>query len=129
MRLAILAVLSAAAFAAPALAQTPGETLFAQNCAACHQAQGQGVAGAFPKLAGNAFVQGDPRAVASVLLHGRGGMPNFSEDLSDADIAAVLSFVRSSWGNSAPSLDAALVAQARGDKEPPKEQPNGLPFH
>jgi mono/diheme cytochrome c family protein len=54
-----------------------GAALFKQNCAACHQPQGQGVPGAFPALTGNAFVQGDPKAVASVLLNGRGGMPNF----------------------------------------------------
>ena len=118
----------AAALAAvqPALAQTApaqidGAKLFAQNCSACHQAQGQGVKGAFPALAGDAFVQGDRRAVASLLLHGRGGMPNFSDDLSDAEIAAILSYVRSSWGNHAPALDVELVAAVRSGASAPQE--------
>jgi mono/diheme cytochrome c family protein len=115
------------AHAAPA--QTAGATLFSQNCAACHQPNGQGVHGAFPALAGDTFVQGDPKAVASVLLHGRGGMPNFSEDLSNADIAAVLTYVRSSWGNHAAPVDVASVAAVRqGAADPPKDQ-SALPGH
>jgi mono/diheme cytochrome c family protein len=98
-------------------AQTDGATLFQQNCSACHQAEGQGVKGAFPALAGDAFVQGDKGAIASLLLHGRGGMPNFSADLSDAEIAAILSYVRSSWGNHAPPIDVATVAGARRTAE------------
>ncbi|MBV8665460.1 MAG: cytochrome c [Burkholderiaceae bacterium] len=98
----------------PALAEDlDGATLFRKRCSACHQPDGQGIPGAFPALAGNAFVQGDGDAVASVLLSGRGGMPNFSGQLADRDIAAVLSFVRSSWGNQAPPLSAEQVAALR----------------
>jgi mono/diheme cytochrome c family protein len=104
--------------------------VFAANCAACHQAQGQGVPGAFPALAGNTFVQGDRKAVASVLLHGRGGMPNFSDDLTDGEIAAVLTYVRSSWGNHAPPIDATTVAALRsGATAPPEGGPSVLPGH
>jgi cytochrome c6 len=122
------ALLSAAVSAGSALAQTDGASLFAQNCSACHQAMGQGVPGAFPALAGNKFVQSDPKNPAYVVTHGRGGMPNFSEDLSDTEIAAILSFVRSSWGNTAGPLDAATVASVRGAPAPPDNQA-GLPFH
>jgi cytochrome c6 len=90
-----------------------GKTLFAKNCAACHQAKGQGIEGAFPALAGNAFVQGAPVEVATVLLKGRGGMPDFSSSLNDGDIAQVLSFVRSSWGNGAPPISEQEVGAQR----------------
>jgi mono/diheme cytochrome c family protein len=128
MRFAAL-VLSALALGTAAEAQTNGATLFAQNCSACHQLTGLGVKGAFPALAGDPFVVGDPKNPTYVLLHGRGGMPNFSEDLSDADIAAVLSYVRSSWGNHAPPLDAALVAAVRGGGAAPPKERSVLPGH
>ena len=113
-----LAALLAAAHGVQAQAPAPapaadGKTLFAKNCAACHQASGKGIPGAFPALAGNAFVQGTPDDVATVLLKGRGGMPDFSGSLDDADIAQVLSYVRSSWGNSAAPLGAQEVGARR----------------
>lgn len=109
------ALLAIAALQAPnAAAQgADGKTLFAKNCAACHQASGKGIPGAFPALAGNAFVQGAPDDVATVLLKGRGGMPDFSGSLDDAEIAQVLSYVRTSWGNSAASLDDQAVSARR----------------
>ncbi len=110
------------------MAQTDGATLFAQNCSACHQPMGQGVPGAFPALAGDKFVVGDPKGPAYVVTHGRGGMPNFSDDLDDTQVAAILSFVRSSWGNNAPPLDAAAVAAVRGAPAPPNLSV-GLPAH
>lgn len=94
-------------------AEADGKALFARNCAACHQATGKGIPGAFPALAGNGFVQGEAGQVAAVLLKGRGGMPDFSPTLSDGDIAEVLSFVRSAWGNQAAPLDAQQVAALR----------------
>lgn len=117
-----------AASAGPGLAQQTPEQLFADNCAACHQAKGQGVAGAFPALAGNPFVVGDPAGPAWVVTHGRGGMPNFSEDLDDEQLAAILSFIRASWGNKAAPLAPADVAAVRGKPAPPNTQ-EGLPFH
>jgi cytochrome c6 len=94
-----------------------------------HQAQGQGVRGAFPALAGDPFVQGDPKAVAHVLLNGRGGMPNFREDLTNAQIAAVLSYIRTSWGNHASPLTPAIVAAAAGGKDATHQYSSGLPGH
>lgn len=90
-----------------------GKALFGKNCAACHQVTGKGIPGAFPALAGNTFVQGPPQDVATVLLKGRGGMPDFSDNLDDGEIAQVLSYVRSSWGNSAAPLTADEVAAQR----------------
>ncbi len=97
----------------PAAAAEDGRALFAANCSACHQPAGQGIAGAFPALAGNAFVQGAPSVAAATVLNGRGGMPSFKADLSDAQIAAILSFVRQSWGNTAGPVAEADVAAGR----------------
>jgi cytochrome c6 len=117
MKLRHLLLIGAASVTlAPAYAQTQaqdGKALFAKNCAACHQASGKGIPGAFPALAGNGFVQGAPNEVATVLLKGRGGMPDFSGSLDDGEIAQVLSYVRSSWGNSAAPLSADEVAAQR----------------
>ena len=86
------------------------------------------MAGAFPPLAGNKFVLGDPKGPAYVLTHGRGGMPNFSDDLDDKQIAAILNYVRASWGNTAAALDPSAVAAQRGAAAPPNQEA-GLPFH
>jgi len=124
------AVAAGALLVAPcALAQASGAALFSKYCAACHQAQGQGIKGAFPALAGDALVQGDQKTAASVLLHGRGGMPNFSEDLSDADIASVLTYVRSAFGNHAPPISVAAVAAARGGASAAQDDQSALPGH
>jgi len=127
--IAMTALLGALSLAGSALAAPTGAVLFAQNCSACHQAAGQGVPGAYPALAGNTFVRGDPKTVASVVLHGRGGMPSFSDDLSNADIAAVLTYVRSSWGNHASAVDPAVVAAARGHSGGAHSGSSVLPGH
>jgi mono/diheme cytochrome c family protein len=115
--MAIVATVLAAA-SSPSRAQDAGpaldgKALFLKNCAACHQPTGKGIPGAFPALAGNKFVQGKNTDVATVLLKGRGGMPDFSESLSDRDIATVLTFVRSNWGNKADGLSEADVNSLR----------------
>ncbi len=93
-----------------------GASLFAQNCSACHQLTGKGIPGAFPALAGDAFPQGPQDQVIRLLLNGRGGMPSFRADLDDAQIAAVLTYVRSAWGNHAPPIAPSAVARVRGSK-------------
>ena len=115
-RIFILALAGAMLLAAsPVFAQTApdGKAIFLKNCAACHQANGKGIAGAFPALAGSAFVQGDSLEVATVLLKGRGGMPVFGASLDDGEIAAVLGYVRASWGNTAGAPGAPDIAQLR----------------
>jgi len=111
-RLLLLATLAACTAAAHADA-SDGKTLFAKNCAACHQPTGKGIPGAFPALAGNAFVQSSPSDVATVLLKGRGGMPDFSGSLDDGEIAQVLTYVRASWGNGAAPVTEEVVGSTR----------------
>ena len=99
--------------AAPALAQNAGEQAYAGDCSACHQATGQGVKGAFPALAANPMVTGDPAAVIGVVLNGRAAMPSFKADLSDAEVAEVVSYIRGAWGNKATPVTASDVAAIR----------------
>jgi cytochrome c6 len=96
---------------------------FMDNCAACHQPDGKGIEGAFPALAGNPFVKGDPAAVIGVVLKGRGGMPAFEADLEDEAIAGAISYVRGAWGNGANAVTAADVAAARQGPKPDANRP------
>ena len=114
---ACLAVFSGL-LSASAQAQPSGAVLFDQNCSACHQITGKGIPGAFPALAGDAFVKGAPTTVISVVLKGRGGMPTFAADLNDAQIAAILTYVRSTWGNHAAAVPPKMVASVRGAPAP-----------
>lgn len=117
MKNSILALVLACSVAGAVRAEAPapadGKTLFAKNCAACHQANGRGIPGAFPALVASPVAIGPADAAAEVLLKGRGGMPDFSTSLDDADIAAVLTYARSSWGNRAPPIAGAEVAMRR----------------
>jgi mono/diheme cytochrome c family protein len=103
-----------------------GGVLYTARCAACHQADGKGVAGAFPPLAGSEWVDGKPDMVARILLLGvegpisvkgadySGTMPAFGGQLSDAELVAVVNHVRTSFGNDAkPALDAQAVQELR----------------
>ena len=81
--------------AAVQAAPPDGAAVFGENCAACHQPHGEGIEGAFPKLAGNVFVQGPADLVARTVLKGRGGMPSFSSDLTDEQIADVTVYLQS----------------------------------
>jgi cytochrome c6 len=102
--------------AAPAMSDdAPGKSLFQRNCAACHQPNGLGVPDVFPALAGNVFVQGSEKDVIAVVLTGRNGMPTFSKQLADQDLAAILSYVRSAWGNKGGAVSAEQVAGIRSD--------------
>lgn len=104
-----LAVSSLAA-AQPAAA---GRDLYLHACADCHQPNGDGVPGAFPALAHDPIVNGAPTLGARVVLEGAGPMPDFDNQLTDAQIAAVLSYVRASFGNKAPPVPAAVVTSVR----------------
>jgi mono/diheme cytochrome c family protein len=109
----LLAVTAFAAMAPVAAVAASPQSLYMDNCSACHQATGKGVKGAFPALAGSPLVQGDGKVVAATVLAGRAGMPAFKDDLSDADLSALLTYVRSSWGNKGKPLTVADVAAAR----------------
>lgn len=97
-----------------------GRQIYAR-CQACHGVDGQGIAGNYPPLAGSALLTQPDAAPAIRLLltgvlrseHWNGYMPAFAEQLDDNELAAVLSWTRSQWGNQAPAVTAADVAAAR----------------
>jgi len=91
---------------------------FSDNCAACHQEDGKGIPGAFPALAGDPFVLGPSANAIGVVLHGRAGMPTFKDDLTDDQIAAALTHVRTSWGNKATPVTPAEVLKLRTGAAP-----------
>jgi len=90
-----------------------GKHLYEQNCASCHRADGQGVAGKYPSLAGNPVVVGGSAVNAiRIVLHGGFppatrlnprpyGMPPFEPTFTDKEVAAVTSFIRNAWHNRA----------------------------
>ena len=95
-----------------------GEKIYAANCVACHQANGKGVAGAFPALDGSKIVNGPPDAQIALLLNGKAGtaMPAWKQ-LSDSDIAAVITYTRNSWGNhSGVAIQPAQIVAARKER-------------
>lgn len=77
-----------------------GAKVFAANCAACHQANGQGLPPAFPALDGSKVVLGSQDAQINLVMNGKSGtaMAAFKH-LSDTDLAAVLTYTRNSWSN------------------------------
>ena len=89
-----------------------GEKVYARNCLACHQANGEGMPPNFPSLVGSAVVAGDAGVQVEQVLKGKGLMPPFPQ-LSDADIAAVVTYTRNSWGNDAGVVQPAAVAALR----------------
>jgi cytochrome c oxidase subunit 2 len=78
-----------------------GEKVYAANCAACHQANGEGVPGAFPAIKGGVLTTGPVAGHLDRVMNGKAGtaMAAFAGQLSDADIAAVVTYERNSWGN------------------------------
>ncbi len=102
-----------------------GKSYFSQNCAACHQANGAGLPGAFPPLAKSEYVDGGSRHLGMILLKGLQGtvtvegkvynsaMPAWEKALTDKKIAAILTYVRSDFGNSAPPITPEQIADAR----------------
>jgi alcohol dehydrogenase (quinone), cytochrome c subunit len=106
-------------------AQKRGALLYLDNCAACHRPDGRGYEGVFPSLAGNPVVEADnPLSLVSIVLSGsttsrtsmtpaQFAMPAFAWRLTDQDAADIISFIRSSWGNDAKSVDAPKVAALR----------------
>ena len=104
-----------------------GGRLYNQNCAACHQVSGAGVAGSFPPLVASEYVTGSEERLVRILLHGlsgpitvngntyNGAMPAFGPKsgyrFNEQKIAAVLTYVRNSWGNSAPAITPERVKE------------------
>ena len=97
-----------------------GQKLFQMRCAACHQANGEGLAGAFPPLQGSEIVNNsDPSKMIHIILNGYdeseayGPMPGFAGQLNDEEVAAIASYERNSWGNNAPIVTAEEVEAIR----------------
>jgi mono/diheme cytochrome c family protein len=102
-----------------------GAAVYRQICASCHQPTGKGIPGVYPPLAGSELLQGDPTIPIRIVLHGfqgrierqgkvyNGVMASWGNVLSDADIAAVLTYARSAWGNSAPPVTEEQVREVR----------------
>lgn len=85
-------------------------------CAACHQAEGQGMKGLAPALAGSPWANGSAQALVRIVLNGKVdqlAMPGLAT-LDDATIASILTYVRLSWGNEAAPIDAKTVESIRG---------------
>ena len=118
----------AAARTGPVDSKVLGKRVFTQNCLVCHQATGLGVAGQFPPLVGSEWVLGGDwhgdNHLVKILLKGLQGrvqvkgntynnaMPTWSM-LSDGQIAAVLTYIRSEWGNLAPPISTDYVRAIR----------------
>ncbi len=102
-----------------------GSLDYLNSCAACHRSTGLGYAETFPALAGNPVVNdGDPSSLINIVLKGGSmagtakaptqfTMPPFADRLSDQEVADIVTFIRSSWGNNASAVDPAQVAKLR----------------
>jgi len=92
-----------------------GESVYKKSCLACHQDQGQGLPPMFPALAGGKIATGPAAAHIDIVLHGKPNtaMQAFGAQLNDADLAAVITYERNSWGNSAGVVQPSDVKAAR----------------
>jgi len=116
------------ASAAPIDPKVLGKRIYTQNCSACHQPTGQGIPRLFPPLASSEWVVGNTEIgdnhLVTIILHGLQGpieikgttfnnaMPPWQQ-LKDEQIASVLTFIRSEWGNSAPAITTDFVKSIR----------------
>ncbi len=89
-----------------------GEKVYQANCQACHQANGQGVQGAFPALAGSKVIAAGKGDQITLMLNGKNAMPSWKA-LSDVELAAVATYTRNSWGNGAGEVQPADFKAAR----------------
>ena len=103
-----------------------GAKVYRNQCAQCHQADGNGVIGVYPPLVASTWVTGHPQVVSRILINGlngpivvkgsnyNGNMPAFGSSglaLSDKDIAGVITYIRQEWGNSASDVTVATIAE------------------
>lgn len=89
-----------------------GEQVYNANCAACHQASGEGIPGAFPSLVAAPSVVGPQADQIAILLNGKGaGMPAWKQ-LSDVEIASVITYTRNAWANAGTGTDPVVQPSA-----------------
>jgi mono/diheme cytochrome c family protein len=139
MRHARLTVVVALLGGAVAMAETPppagdsrppGQQLYGRHCLSCHQADGYGVPNLQPAIAGGTWVKGDAKALALFVMTGgfdsaqrkedassHNVMPPFRQ-LTDADLADILTFIRARFGGGASAVTPAMVAEARATLPP-----------
>jgi len=106
-----------------------GEQVYQQVCLSCHMVNGEGVTGAYPPLAGSEWLSKDNSVVIRIVLHGLMGeievkgkkynnvMAAWGTQLNDAEVANVLTHVRTSWGNTLSPITAEEVAKVRKEHE------------
>jgi mono/diheme cytochrome c family protein len=130
--LGVVVVLGACQQSNPSASSSPGApgggadrgaVLYAQNCVPCHRENGEGVPKVFPSLGASPAVVGDPVELAAWVLSQKrpasippGRYPTqmlLFGWMSDPDAAALLTYIRSHFGNSAPPVDAAIIAKSR----------------
>ena len=111
-----------------------GQAIFVDTCSACHTRNGSGIEHMFPRLADNAIVkQSDPTTLVRIVLTGVRGagtdafptspaMPSFGYRLDDNQVAAVVTYIRNSWGNAASPVDAGMVKTLRSQVAGPVER-------
>jgi mono/diheme cytochrome c family protein len=112
-----------------------GKALFSANCITCHQANGEGSPGQYPPLAGSEVEIGDAtNQLIAIVLKGLQGpveikgkpfnnsMQAWEGQYTDQQLAAILTYVRSDWGNNAPAITAEMVKQIRAEFKDRKEQ-------
>jgi len=104
-----------------------GNAIYRDQCSACHGIEGKGVARLFPSVAGSSMVRSnDPTTAIRIVLRGARsvgtraeptapGMPSYGWQLDDGQVAAVLNYIRNSWGGAAPAIDAKDVSRVRSD--------------
>ena len=123
---------AAAQASATTTAPARGATVYAANCAACHMPTGTGFSGMFPPLAANPVVNSqDPISLIHIVLSGstmpatQGApmaamMPGFAGSLNDGQVADVVTYIRSSWGNKGAPVDASQVTSLRAAIKAPQ---------
>jgi nitrite reductase (NO-forming) len=100
-----------------------GQQIYSRTCFACHQGEGQGIAGAFPPLANSDYLNEDIDRAINIVLHGKTGEITVngkkynsvmtSQTLTDEEIANVLTYVYNSWGNNKSEVTPSRVAKAK----------------
>ena len=98
-----------------------GESVYAVNCVACHQTNGQGISGIFPALAGSDIVLNDKDRNIEILMEGvQGAAMNSFSYLSEVELASVITYTRQSWGNEDKGDGEIVVPKDIVDYKKPK---------
>ena len=102
-----------------------GKQIYTNVCTACHQAEGQGIPGAFPPLAASDYLNEDVERTIDIIVHGKSGEITVNgekynsvmaaQSLSDEEVANVLIYVYNSWGNNKSEVTPEMVAKSRSE--------------